>query len=123
MKTGKESDAQDAVRLAAANNGAILWRNNVGAGTMASGSFLRYGLANDSTAMNKKIKSADLIGIRPVLILPSHIGMTLGQFCSREIKHPGWVYKGTDREEAQLQWLKIVSNLGGDAQFSTGEWL
>jgi hypothetical protein len=122
-KTGKESDAQDACRLAASNSGAVLWRNNVGAGTLHTGEFIRWGLANDSTAMNKRVKSADLIGIRPVLIMPHHVGMTLGQFVSREIKHPGWVYKGTDREVAQLEWLKIISAHGGDAQFSTGEWI
>ena len=117
---GLESRAQSEVRLEAADKGLRLWRNNVGAHKTDTG-FLRYGLANDSTAVNKRIKSADLIGIKPITITPEHVGCVLGQLVSREIKRPGWVYKGTGREEAQLNWALLVLSFGGDAAFATGK--
>jgi hypothetical protein len=109
------------VRLEAARLGILLWRNNVGAGVLQDGSFIRWGLANDSTQMNRQIKSADLIGIRPLLITPAHVGHTIGQFVSRECKRPGWKWCGNERELAQLEWAKLVNGAGGDAAFATGE--
>jgi len=117
-----ESYVQSAVRLAAANAGAILWRNNNGAGKLADGSFVRWGLANDSTALNAQIKSADLIGIRPLLITPEMVGHTIGQFVSRECKRVGWKPDRSERYLAQQRWADLVNRLGGDARFTTGEW-
>ena len=119
----RESDVTDAIRAAASREGVRLWRNNVGAGKLENGSFIRWGLANESPAMNRALKSADLVGIRPVLIGPEHLGRTLGVFVSREMKAPGWVFRGTEREIAQQAWLDLVTGLGGDARFSTGEWV
>lgn len=116
-----EAAAQTRVRLEASRKGGRLWRNNVGAGYSEDGSFMRWGLANDSAQVNKVIKSADLIGLRPVLITQAHVGQVLGQFVSREIKAPGWTYRGTEREAAQLNWATLVNTLGGDASFATGE--
>jgi len=117
-----ESDVQNLVRLAASRAGVRLWRNNCGASLLANGSFVRWGLANDSAEMNRVIKSADLIGIRPVLITPAHVGATIGQFVSREIKAPNWIAKDTERERAQRAWATLVNSLGGDAAFTTGEF-
>ena len=116
-----EAGVMARVRLEASRKGLRLWRNNVGAATMIEGGFVRYGLANESSRMNAVIKSSDLIGIRPVIITPSHVGRTLGQFVSREIKREDWVYSGNEREESQLAWLKLVTALGGDACFAAGE--
>jgi hypothetical protein len=116
-----ESAVQSLVRLEASRLGARLWRNNVGAGYLDNASFIRWGLANDSERINQKIKSSDLIGIRPVLIGPEHVGRTLGVFLSREVKEAGWHYTGTAREKAQLNWLELIASLGGDAAFATGE--
>jgi len=118
---GSESAAQAAIRLEAPAKGCVLWRNNVGAYCDERGRWVRYGLANESKAVNKRVKSADLIGIRPVLILPDHVGSIIGQFISREVKAPGWTYAGTEREEAQARWAEIVTSYGGDAKFATGE--
>ncbi len=107
------------IRLEASEKGARLWRNNVGATYASNGQFIRYGLANDSANLNKAIKSADLIGIRPVLITAEHVGMIIGQFISREIKKPGWSYRHTDREQAQSNWAELIISLGGDACFAT----
>ena len=115
-----ESGAQSEIRLEASQCGARLWRNNVGATYTPAGQFIRYGLANDSPALNAAIKSADLIGIRPILITPEHVGRVIGQFISREVKKPGWKYTGTDRERAQLAWAQLIVELGGDACFATG---
>lgn len=117
-----EAGVQNLVRLEAGRKGVKLWRNNVGAFERADGGgFIRFGLANDSAALNEKVKSADLIGIRPVVITSEYMGSVIGQFVSREIKAPGWVYKDTKREKAQKKWAEIVIAAGGDAGFCTGE--
>lgn len=116
-----ESWATAKVRMEASRKGVVLWRNNNGAGTLEDGSFLRWGLANDSKKVNEVLKSGDLIGIRPVAITPAHVGRTIGQFVSREMKPPGWTYKATEREVAQLEWANLIVSRGGDAGFATGE--
>ncbi len=113
-----EAAVQTAVRLEASQVGGRLFRNNVGAYQDESGRWIRYGLANDSTQMNKIIKSADLIGIRPILITQQHIGLMIGQFVAREIKAGSWTYKDTEREQAQLTFLRLIASLGGDACFA-----
>lgn len=119
-RTGSESRQQQLVRLDAAQHGVWLTRNNVGALLDDRGVPVRYGLANETSAMNKVIKSGDLIGIRPVLIGPQHIGMTIGQFVSREVKHETWQWKGDKHELAQQAWANFVIAKGGDACFCTG---
>ena len=116
-----EGAVQARVRLEAPRKRIRLWRNNVGVLEDSRGVPVRYGLANDSAALNKVLKSADLIGIRPVLITHEHLGKTLGQFVSREIKAGGWVYTGTDRELAQRNWAMLVNACGGDACFASAE--
>jgi hypothetical protein len=116
-----ESAVQSRVRLEASQKGLVLWRNNVGVLPNDAGVPVRFGLANDSQAVNRSVKSGDLIGIRPLVVTPALVGATIGQFVSREIKPTGWRYKGTEREAAQLKWADLVLSLGGDAQFATGE--
>lgn len=120
---GGESEAavQSRIRLEASAKGCRLWRNNVGAFKDENGNFIRYGLFNDSAALNKQIKSGDLIGIRPVLIQPHHVGLIIGQFMMREAKRPGWQWSGTERELAQLRGIEMVIGFGGDACFANGE--
>ena len=120
VKPGSEAGAQQRVRLQAAREGVVLWRNNVGAAQLADGSFIRWGLANDSSQLNERFKSADLVGIRPVLVGPEHVGRTLGVFVSREVKAPGWRYTATPRELAQKAWADLILAHGGDAAFTTG---
>lgn len=117
---GSESRQQSLVRIDAANSGVWLTRNNVGALLDARGVPVRYGLANESKAQNQQVKSADLIGIRPVLIGPQHVGKIIGQFVSREVKHEKWKWCGDKHEQAQQRWLEFVLSKGGDAAFTTG---
>lgn len=112
---GSESRMQSQMRLAAAADGVWLTRNNVGALLDDRGVPVRYGLANESKAQNEVVKSADLIGIRPIQILPAHVGRVIGQFVSREVKHEGWKWTGSAREQAQMAWAKFVVSKGGDA--------
>lgn len=116
-----EAAVQAAIRLEASKKGAILWRNNVGGYYDESGRFIRYGLANDSKAMNEKIKSHDLVGIKPVEITQVMVGRTFGQFVCREVKPEYWRYTGTKREKAQLKFAELILANGGDASFATGE--
>ena len=116
-----EAGVQSQVRLEAARKGVMLWRNNVGAMQDESGRVVRYGLANESKKVNAVLKSGDLIGVRPVIIRADHVGKTIGQFVSREIKAGGWRYTGTEREIAQLNWANLIVSLGGDAGFATAE--
>ena len=116
-----EATIQALVRLEAAKQGGILWRNNVGVLPDQRGVPVRFGLANDSAQVNRNVKSGDLIGIRPVLITPDHVGRTLGVFVSREVKAAGWTFRGTERELAQLAWIDLVCKYGGDACFANGE--
>ena len=116
-----EAAVQSAVRLEASRSGCLLFRNNVGAGLMDTGSFVRFGLANDSAQLNARLKSADLIGIRPVVITSCMVGRTIGVFLSREVKAAGWKYRGTEREQAQLRWAELIISMGGDAAFAVGE--
>lgn len=81
---------------------------------------VRYGLANESKSQNQEIKSADLIGIKPTLIGPHHVGQVIGQFVSIECKHQTWQYKGDKHEVAQLNWANFVNSKGGFACFATG---
>lgn len=119
-KPGSEVRQQSLIRLDAVKSGVWLTRNNVGALMDERGVPVRYGLANESKIQNEAIKSADLIGIRPVLIGPQHIGQVIGQFVSVECKHETWTYKGDKHEAAQLKWLNHVIGKGGFACFATG---
>lgn len=115
-----EGYVQSLIRLEAPRAGVYLFRNNVGALKDEDGRVVRYGLANDSKALNEKLKSHDLIGVRPVTITQAHLGCTIGQFVSRECKPADWTYTGTPREVAQNAWALLINAQGGDAKFATG---
>ena len=115
--TASESNVQASTRLECSRRGWYVFRNNVGAGYLQDGSFVRWGLANESKALNAKVKSSDLIGWRPVVITADMVGHTIAQFVSLETKREDWTYSGTEREEAQRKWIDAVNRSGGYARF------
>lgn len=121
VKGTSEAAVQSAVRLEAARKGVRLFRNNVGALIDSRGVPVRYGLANESKQVNEVMKSADLIGWRPLVIGPELVGQCVAVFVSRECKKVGWHYTGDAHELAQLAWAQLVTASGGDAAFCTGE--
>ena len=102
-----EFPAQAEVILKAFQMGFALWRNNSGV-AREKHRHIRFGLGNDSAKLNKKWKSADLIGVGPN-----------GRILWVEMKKPGWVYKATEREVAQANAINQVNGLGGIAFFCT----
>jgi hypothetical protein len=116
-----EALVQSRIRLEAPAKGVRLWRNNVGVLENRDGRPVRYGLANDTKALNKELKSGDLIGWRSVTITPDMVGVRIAQFVSRECKPSGWKYRGDAHEMAQDRWNLLVTLDGGDARFATGE--
>ncbi len=93
-----ESAVQQRVRMAAAADGVLAWRNNSGA------------LMDDNGN----------IGINNELITERMVGLPRGQFWARECKPQGWKYTGTEREVAQLKYGQLVISYGGDFAFTTG---
>ena len=116
-----ESNIQARTRLAAVAKRWRLWRNQRGAGTMESGNFIRYGLANDSKAVGDMLKSGDLIGWRPVVITADMVGKVIAQFVSVESKAENWTPPPLDTKDkaaaAQYRWSDLVNREGGYAVF------
>ena len=98
----------------------VLFRNNVGALKDERGIPVRYGLANESAAQNRIMKSADHIGVWRRLIQPEDVGTFIGQIVSAETKREGWKYSGQGRESAQLAWANFINAMGGIAFFHAG---
>lgn len=115
---GSESRQQSLIRLELAKRGITLFRNNVGAlPNPHTGQLVRYGLANDSKAINNVVKSGDLIGWVERLITPDMVGQQIAQFASVECKHEAWKWSGDKHELAQLKWIETVNRAGGYARF------
>ena len=113
-----ESAVQSHTRLALAQAGCLIWRNNTGACEDKTGRIIRYGLANDSQQMNRSLASSDLIGIVPVTIRPDHVGRTLGVFLAAECKRSDWhLTPGDARAQAQLRYIELVRSVGGIGGF------
>lgn len=115
-----EAGVQSRVRLEAAEKGVRLFRNNVGAGYLIDGNFVRWGLANDSEAVNEVLKSSDLIGWRRRLVAPEHVGTYIAQPVMRECKREGWVYDPTNSHDvAQMNWAMLAAHDGCDVAIVT----
>lgn len=116
-----EATLQALVRLEAAKQGWMTWRNNTGVLLDREGRPVRYGLCNDSSAVNRSVKSGDLIGIRPVRVTQEMVDQVIGQFVSLEVKHTGWHQRNDEHTQAQQRWIDIVTRAGGYAKFVTKE--
>ena len=121
-KDTPEARVQDAIRLCASKNGAILWRNTVGALKDENGRLIRYGLCNDTKKLNENIKSSDLIGITPVMITDEMVGSLVGVFTAVEVKKSDWKFLQSDKRAcAQLKFGQIVIAKGGIFTFANSE--
>ncbi len=116
MSDETEAAVSQKIKLEASRRGGIMWRNNSGAVTIDN-RHIRFGLGNQSAKLNKHFKSADLIGITPVLITLAHVGQTIGRFVAGEVKRGDWVWSGDEKEEAQWKYLNVVNRLGGIGRF------
>lgn len=115
----KEHAVASHIRLDAAQRGLELWRNNVGVLPDENGRPVRYGLANESAALNKRVKSSDYIGITPIIIQPWHVGALFGVFTAVETKASDWNYSPKDDHAfAQANFHDIVRRAGGLAGFA-----
>jgi len=113
-----ETDVSARIRIEGAKRGVILWRNNSGAFEDKGGRWIRYGLANESAAVNAILKSSDLVGVATGWWwgFPAISGV----WVAVESKKPGWIYKGQGREPAQKNYIELVKKYGGCACFATG---
>lgn len=123
-----ESPVSDRIRLKVARTALlpwgqqkILWRNNRGAGQLKNGSFVRWGLANDSEKLGARVKSGDHIGGEQILITPAMVGSVMLRFWSVEVKRSNWTHPSSALEYAQVQWASIVNALGGRAIITNSE--
>jgi hypothetical protein len=117
-ETQSELAVQAEIRLEAAEKHKRLFRNNVGQLYDKTGRPVRYGLANDSKALNKVIKSGDLIGWETIVITPDMVGQPIARFLSVECKAEGWIPNPHDKhEQAQRVWADMVNAAGGRALF------
>jgi hypothetical protein len=113
-----EADNQNRIREHYCTQGYRLWRNNSGVLTDKRGIPVRFGLANDSKAVNEQIKSGDLIGWRTVTVTPDMVGTHLAVFVSIEVKENGWRFRPSDkRAVAQKRWADMIRADGGEAGF------
>lgn len=114
LKPRSEAFVQATVRLHAPKLRGYLWRNNVGVfSDPESGRPVRFGLANDSQPLNRKIKSPDLIGLMPYMVE----GKPRAIFTAVECKAEDWKWAGSEREKAQLRFINLVRMAGGIAGF------
>lgn len=114
-----EAAVQQHIRTQIALTGVELWRQNVGACTDANGRVIRYGLMNESHALNQRFKSSDLVGIRPILVTADMVGQIVGVFAAIECKESGWKLRpGDARGQAQQRFIDLVRAAGGFAGFA-----
>src|ERR1017187_3407273 len=111
-----EASGQNAVRMEAAKRyGSRMFRNNSGVAIREDGGTVRYGLSNESSQINRIMKSSDLIGITPVIC---GCGCKYGVFTAYECKKTGWKFRQSDeRAVAQLAFIRLVVSMGGIGRF------
>lgn len=115
-----ESAVSQRLQLKCANLGVMVQRNNVGAMQDASGRMVRFGLMNETAAINKIVKSSDFICVQPVTITPDMIGQRIGVYVSLEAKKSDWrLTPGDAHGQAQAAYHRLVIAHGGRAGFVT----
>jgi len=107
-----ERAIQTEILLAASAKGLVLFRNNVGVGWQGETTRLADGsvLIRNARPLHAGLckGSSDLIGWRPLLIGPEHLGATVAQFCGIEVK----TARGRETKE-QAHFREVVTAAGG----------
>ena len=101
-----------------------LFRNNSGVlPNPNTGQPVRFGVGNESKAINKELKSSDLIGGTPIVITQEMVGKTVCIFTTIEAKAEGFKHKKSypkkSREYGQLNWINLFKELGAIAGFAS----
>lgn len=99
----RENELIRRIMLRASEQGARLWRNNIGRMQTADGRWVQYGVCSPG--------GSDLIGFTPLEIFPSHVGSTLAIFTAIEAKTGR--LKPTHEQES---FLRAVEQAGGIAR-------
>ena len=109
-----ERAIQNAILIAAGAHGLTLWRNNTGQAWAGAVTKLRDGsiqITNPRPLHAGLCKgSADLIGLRRIVITADMVGQTIAQFVAIEVKQPG---RAPTPE--QRRFLDFVRERGGCA--------
>lgn len=108
-------------KVRASKMGGRLWKNHKGAAVLQDGTFMRYGILNESKRISDDIKSSDLIGVYPLVITQDMVGSTVGQLWLVEVKEEDWHFTGDAHEMAQLKFLELGLAMGARATFATSE--
>lgn len=120
-----ESYVQSFLRLQGPPLGYNLARNNRGALPNEKGVPIRFGLWNDTAALDKVCKSGDLIGYQSGWFRDYETAepVKVAVFSMVECKRATWRGFNPDdpREAAQQRCISMVLTAGGIATFSTGE--
>jgi hypothetical protein len=105
-------------RLELGKHGIITMRNNVGVLEDINGRPVRYGLCNETKAMNQALKSSDDILAIPYVVKPHDVGRTIGRIGGLEYKKRNWVFTGQGREAAQSNFHRMLNSIGGIGLFA-----
>lgn len=115
-----ETAVSQHTQLALTDHGGLAMRNNVGVAVDMTGRHIRYGLMNESKAVNTKFKSSDLIDCLPIVIQPHHVGRTFGLFVALETKRSDWRLLPSDAHgHAQQAFMQLIRQRGGMSDFIT----
>ena len=113
-----EAEVQNDIRVAAVQQGDILWRNNSGVLPDKHGTPVRFGLGNDSPPLNKVWASPDLVGGTQLFITQEWVGRCVLIFTGCEVKKEGWGRVSTLHEQAQAKCLTDINQRGGIGFFA-----
>lgn len=118
----KEKNIQDNIRFKVSKKdpSVLLFRNNNGQGFVGKVEKEFVNLSQIVLSFYRRIVfglfpgSADLIGLKSIVITPEMVGKKIAVFVSLEIKKPGEKLK-----DEQLQWLSVMQQRGAIAGVAT----
>lgn len=107
-----EAESQARLKVEAGKRGVPLFRINTGAFYNQAGRLVRFGEEG----------WPDYFGLLPRAITPEDMDKTIGQFVAIETKPSTFAGPKRPREHKQSAFLQQITQYGGLAAFSRGEW-